>query len=151
LLPGQWVALFGLTRLHSIHRVIVCSLIINRNLAYGESTILDYCDMISTTSDYDMTIITLDMFYIMLSCWLTPNDALFVLHERCVGSGATCVLDRPHLHQEWVLKCFEPSSSLASGVRTTSTWEARTQAPVGTGPAPRTWHVVCPRHLTWQS
>jgi hypothetical protein len=32
------------------------------------------------TGDYDMTIITLDRLYFVLSFWLTPPDALSVLY-----------------------------------------------------------------------
>jgi hypothetical protein len=86
-----------LTRLHAINRVIVCSLICNRNLACGESTRLDCYIMIATTGDYGMAIIMLGRLYFMLSCWLTPTDALFVLYGWRAGSGASSVLTRPHL------------------------------------------------------
>jgi hypothetical protein len=77
-LPGQWAASPSLTGLHAIDWVIACSLICNKNLDCGEGTRLDYCDVIATTSDYDMAIITLGRLYIMLSCWLPPSNALSV-------------------------------------------------------------------------
>jgi hypothetical protein len=52
-LPGQWVALSKLTKLSAIKRVIVCSLMCNRNLTYGEDTWLDCWDMIATIGDYE--------------------------------------------------------------------------------------------------
>jgi hypothetical protein len=36
--------------------------------------------MIATTGDYGMAIIMLGRLYFMLSYWLTPTDALFVLY-----------------------------------------------------------------------
>jgi hypothetical protein len=56
--------------------------------------------MIPTTGDYDMTIITLGCLYFILSCRLTPIDALPVQYEQCMGSRVTCVLTGPHLSSE---------------------------------------------------
>jgi hypothetical protein len=72
-LPEQWAAPLGLTGLHAIDWAIVCSLIYNRNLACGEGTRLDCCDMI--------TIITLARLYFVLSCRLTPTDAVSIVYE----------------------------------------------------------------------
>jgi hypothetical protein len=80
LLSGQWAALFGLTRLHAIVRVIAFSLISNRNLACGDEASLYCCDMITISGDYDMPIITLDRLYFMLFCQFTPTDALSMLY-----------------------------------------------------------------------
>jgi hypothetical protein len=43
--PGNGIHLYCLTRVHATNRVIACSLIYNRNLAYGEGTRLECCDM----------------------------------------------------------------------------------------------------------
>jgi hypothetical protein len=50
----------------------------DNHLAYGNGTNLDYCEVMATTVDYDMTIITLDNIYSVLSCHATPPDALHV-------------------------------------------------------------------------
>jgi hypothetical protein len=71
-LTGQWIALFDLTRLYPINRVIACSLIYNnKNLAYGEGIRLYCCDVIASTGDYDISIIMLDILYFVL-CSLLP-------------------------------------------------------------------------------
>jgi hypothetical protein len=62
--------------------IIVCSLISYRNLACSDVTRLDCCDMISATSELGMTIITLSMFYFMLSYRLAPTNATTVRHGR---------------------------------------------------------------------
>jgi hypothetical protein len=54
-LPEQWAALSGLTS-------------------------LDCYDMTAITSGYDMAIIMQDKLYFMLSCRLTPTNALSVLY-----------------------------------------------------------------------
>jgi hypothetical protein len=96
-LSGKWVALSGLTWLHAINRIIACSLICNRNLACGEDTRLDCCDVIATTGDYGMAIITLGRLYFVLSCRLAPIVALYVQYGQRAGSGVTCILTGPHL------------------------------------------------------
>jgi hypothetical protein len=57
--PSNGSYLYGSTGLHAINQVIACSLIYNRNLASGEGTRLDCCDVITTTGDYGLDIITL--------------------------------------------------------------------------------------------
>jgi hypothetical protein len=69
----------------------------NRNLVCDEGIRLDYCDVITTTGDYGMTIITLGRLYFVLSYRLAPIDALSVQYERRASSGATCVFTGPHL------------------------------------------------------
>jgi hypothetical protein len=59
----------------------MCSLIYNMNLACDQGTRLHCCDMITTTGDYDMVIITLVRLYFVLSLCLTPTDALSVMYE----------------------------------------------------------------------
>jgi hypothetical protein len=66
--------LYYLTGVHVTNRVIECSLICNRNLAYDEGTRLDCCNEISVTGELGMAIITLGRLYFMLSCRLTPTD-----------------------------------------------------------------------------
>jgi hypothetical protein len=56
---GDGLHLYGLTGMHAINQVIACFLICNKNLACGEGTRLDCCDVITTTGDYGMAIITL--------------------------------------------------------------------------------------------
>jgi hypothetical protein len=73
--PEWWAALAWLTRLHTINRVIVCSLIYNSNLVCGKDTRLDSYDVIVVTGDHGMTIITPDRLYFMWSCWFDPTDA----------------------------------------------------------------------------
>jgi hypothetical protein len=61
--PGDGLHLYGLTGLHTINQVIACFLICNINLACGEGIRVDCCDVIATTSDYNMTIITLGKLF----------------------------------------------------------------------------------------
>jgi hypothetical protein len=75
----------------------MCSLTCNRNLACSEGTRQNCCDVITVSGDYDMTIITLDTLYFVLSCHLAPTNALSVQHGQHVDSGATYALTRPHL------------------------------------------------------
>jgi hypothetical protein len=95
--PGNGLSLYCLTRFHAIDRAISCSLICNRNLACGEDTRLDCCDVISIIGDFHMTIIMLSRLYFMLSCQLTPINAPPVHHGRRVDTEATCILIGPHL------------------------------------------------------
>jgi hypothetical protein len=74
--------LYCLTGLHATNRVIMCSIIYNMNLAYGEGIRLDCCNVICTTGELDMTISMLGRIYFMLSCQLTPTDAASVQHGR---------------------------------------------------------------------
>jgi hypothetical protein len=66
--------MYYLTRLHTINQIIMCPIIYNTNLACGERTRLDCCDVISATGKLGMTITTLGKLYFMLSCRLTPID-----------------------------------------------------------------------------
>jgi hypothetical protein len=70
---------------------------LQKDLACGEGTRLDCCNMIATTSDYVMAIITLGRLYSTLSCRLAPTDAMSVQHGQRVGSGATFILTGTHL------------------------------------------------------
>jgi hypothetical protein len=81
-LLGQRVALVLLDRGLATNRVITCSLIRNRKQACGDGTKLDCYDMIFAAGEFDMTIITLDILYFMLSCQLATTDATLVLHGR---------------------------------------------------------------------
>jgi hypothetical protein len=67
--PGNGLHLYSLTGLHAINRVITCSRICNRNLPCGEGKRSDSCDVIATTGDYDMTIITMGilLLHVVLS------------------------------------------------------------------------------------
>jgi hypothetical protein len=80
----------------------------DNHLAYDDGMNLDYCEVMATTVDYDMTIITLDNIYSVLSYHTTPPDALHVQYGRRVDSGDTSALSRPHLHREWALRRFGP-------------------------------------------
>jgi hypothetical protein len=91
-------------------------LIYNMNLAYGECIRLDCCNMITTTGDYDMTIITLSRLYFVFSF-----NSLLPMPCPC-STGDVHAVD-PHasqlghiFHQEWALKWFGPGSWWASGV-----------------------------------
>jgi hypothetical protein len=70
---------------------------LQKDLACGEGTRLDCCNMIATTSDYVMAIITLGRLYSTLSCRLAPTDAMSVQHGQRVGSGSTFILTGTHL------------------------------------------------------
>jgi hypothetical protein len=59
--PGNGLHLFCFTGMHTTNQVIACSLICNRNLAYGEGTRLDYYDVISTADEFGMAIMTLNL------------------------------------------------------------------------------------------
>jgi hypothetical protein len=109
-----------------------------------------------------MAIITLDMLYSVLSCRLTPPDALFVLYGRCAGSGCTNAFPGSRLHQEQATRRFGPkllvgfwcentchvgSPNLSSGQDQTCLWNLARGMPMeyfleelatgqGTGPAP---------------
>jgi hypothetical protein len=76
--PGDGLHRAGLTGRHATDWVIKCSIICNRNLVCGEGTRLNCCDVITTTGDYDMAIITLDRLYFVLSYRLTPTDIVYV-------------------------------------------------------------------------
>jgi hypothetical protein len=92
--------------------------------------------MNSTTSDFNMATITLGRLYFMLSCRLTPTDALSVQHGRCVNIGATCAFTRPHISSGvgyealWV--------RLLVGFWCEDTCHVRGE----TGPAPGSWYVA---------
>jgi hypothetical protein len=62
----------------------------------------------ATIGDYDMAIITSGKLYFMLSCRLTPRDALSMQYRRRASTGGTEGLCGPHLHQEWASRCFGP-------------------------------------------
>jgi hypothetical protein len=97
---------YCLSGMHATNRVIVFFLICNKNLAYGEGTKIDGCDVVSAASELDMTIITLGRLYSVLSCWLAPIDVVSVQHGRHVEA-------RPQTF-DWVT----PSS----GVDTEAVW-----------------------------
>jgi hypothetical protein len=99
-LPEQWATSPDLIRLHAIDCVIVCLFICNRNLAYDKVTRLDCCDVITTTGDYGMSILTLGRLFFVLPSRLTPTDVVSVAYRRCAGSGSTKDLHGPHLHLE---------------------------------------------------
>jgi hypothetical protein len=80
--PDSGLYLYCLIGLHATNRVIACSLICNRNLAYGEGIRLDYCDVIPTAGELGMAIIILGRLYFILSCRLAPTDATSVQHGR---------------------------------------------------------------------
>jgi hypothetical protein len=50
------------------------------------------------TGDYDMAIITLDSLNSVLSCRLTPPNALSMQYRRCVDRGGIEALFGPYLH-----------------------------------------------------
>jgi hypothetical protein len=77
--------LYCLTRLHATNRIIACSLICNRNLAYGEVTRLECCDVISIAGELGMVIITLDGLYFMLSYQVAPTDVASVQHPALLS------------------------------------------------------------------
>jgi hypothetical protein len=93
--PGDGLHLYGLTGLHTINQVIACSLIYNINLACGEGIRVDCCDVIATTSDYNMTIITLDK--------LLHRVVLSTCSYQCLvrAARATCY-QWCRMHLDWV-------------------------------------------------
>jgi hypothetical protein len=125
--PRRWAALARLIELRYINQVIACSLIYNMNLACVEGRRLDCCDMIAATRDHDIAIISSGRLYFVLSCPLAPTDTSSMQHGRRAGSGATCALVGPHLSSGVDSKSFESGSWWASGLRTPTTWWARTQ------------------------
>jgi hypothetical protein len=67
--PGGGLHWYYLTGLHATNRVITCSLICYRNLAYDEGIRLNCYDVISAAGELGMTIITLGRLLSMLrSC-----------------------------------------------------------------------------------
>jgi hypothetical protein len=80
--PGNKLHLYWFIGVLATNRVIACSLIRNQNLACGEGTRLDYCDVIFAVDELDMTIITLGRLYFMLSCQLAHTDVALMLHGR---------------------------------------------------------------------
>jgi hypothetical protein len=108
MLPRQRAALSGLTRLHAIIRVIASSLINNNNLACGNRASLENCVVMAITGDYGMAIVTQDRLYFVLSCRLTPTDAMSMLYGGCANNGDTCTFPGPHLRREWTLRRFGP-------------------------------------------
>jgi hypothetical protein len=94
--PGNKLHLYCLTGLHATNKVVVCSLICNRNLVCDEGTKLDCCDVNSAAGELDMTIITLGRLYFVLSCQLAPIESTpHVARETCIGE-ATCDLIGSH-------------------------------------------------------
>jgi hypothetical protein len=91
-LPEQWAAMSGLTGFHAIDWIMVCFHICNRKLVCGEGTSLDCCDVVVATGYFGVAIITLSRLYFVLSCRLSPPDALFMLYGRRTYSGAIGVL-----------------------------------------------------------
>jgi hypothetical protein len=76
--PSNGLHLYCLTGLHTTNRVIVCSLIYNRNLACGVGIRLDHCGMISATGQLGMTITTLGRIYFVMSCCLAPTNVALI-------------------------------------------------------------------------
>jgi hypothetical protein len=105
--------LYWLTEQHAIFWVIAHSLIYNRNLACGEGTRLDYCNVISATGDFGMTIIMLGRLFFMLSYCLAPTYAPSAQHRRRLCSEAMGALARSQLSLgvgseaiwAWLLRC----------------------------------------------
>jgi hypothetical protein len=115
----------------------------NKHLAYGDGMTLDYCEVMTITGDYDMTIITMDNLYSELSYRPTPPDALFVLYGQRADTGGTYALPRSYLHQEWASRRF--GSRLLVDFRCVNTchvWGGGgwTLALAKAGPALGTWH-----------
>jgi hypothetical protein len=54
--------------------------------------------VIVASSDHDLDIITPGRLYFVLSCQLSPPDALSMQYGQRVGSGATDTLAMPRLH-----------------------------------------------------
>jgi hypothetical protein len=73
---GNGLHLYCLMGVHTANRLIVCSLICNRDIAYDENIKLDFCDVISTTSEIGMAIITLGRLYFVLSWRPAPASDL---------------------------------------------------------------------------
>jgi hypothetical protein len=124
----------------------------NKHLAYGDGMTLDYCEVMTITSDYDMTIITMDNLYSELSYRPTPPDALFVLYGQRADTGGTYALPRSYLHQEWASRRF--GSRLLVDFRCVNTchvWGAWTLALAEAGPALGTWHEAWHQHLSWRN
>jgi hypothetical protein len=93
--PGDGLHLYGLTGLHTINRVIACSLIYNMNLACGEGIRVDCCDTIATISDYNMTIIMLGK--------LLHRVILSACSYQCpVHAARTTCYQWCHMHLDWV-------------------------------------------------
>jgi hypothetical protein len=74
---GNGLHLYYLTGVHAANRVIMCSLICNRDVVCGEDTRLDCCDMISTTSEIGIAIIMLGKLYFMV-----------LVARSCAGVGS---------------------------------------------------------------
>jgi hypothetical protein len=53
----------------------------DKYLACGDEANLDCCEVMAITGDFDMTIITLDSHYSVLSCLPTPPDVLSVPYK----------------------------------------------------------------------
>jgi hypothetical protein len=83
--PGNGLPLYCLFEVHATNRVIVGPLICNRNLACGEGTGLDYCNVIFVAGELGMDIIMLGRIYFMLSCWLAPTNVTPMQHKRRVA------------------------------------------------------------------
>jgi hypothetical protein len=88
---GNELHLYCLTGMHATIQVIARSLIYTRNLACGESIRLDCCDVIFTTCELGMTIITLSRLYFVVSCRLAPTDVAHVQDGRCAAARSQAV------------------------------------------------------------
>jgi hypothetical protein len=100
--PGDGMHWYCLIGVHATNRLILCSLICNRDLACGEGTRLDCCNVITAASELGMTIITLSKLYFVLFYRPTPTDITVVQHERHAAA-------RPH-----ALDQVTPSSGVGS-------------------------------------
>jgi hypothetical protein len=78
--PGRGLHWYCMTGLCTTNWVIACSLNCKRNLACGEGTRLDYCDIISAARELGMDIITSGGLYFMFSCRVAPTDVVIVQH-----------------------------------------------------------------------
>jgi hypothetical protein len=89
-LSKLWIAPLSLTRRCAIAHTKLCIIVFglylsfgmhhgsDKHLACGDGTNLNGCEVMAITVDYDMTIITLESLYSVLSCRHTTPDALFV-------------------------------------------------------------------------
>jgi hypothetical protein len=117
-LPKPWSAHLSLTRRCDIvhtnsHTILLghypgCVMHHNfdKHQPSGDDTNLDYCEVMTITSNFGMIIITLDIHYSTLSCQPAPPDALSASCGWCADNRGTCTLLGPMSYRGVGFKAF---------------------------------------------
>jgi hypothetical protein len=123
-LSESWCTHLSLTRRRAIARTMLHTVLLDweasyhpesgmhrnsdKNLACGDGMNLDYDEVMASTGDSDIAIITLGSYYSMLSCQPAPPDALSTLCGRCADSWGLGISPGPHPIEAWASWCSGP-------------------------------------------